>query len=146
MDSKSRIALAKFMEGYNCAQAVLYAFCDDLKIDRDIALRIATGFGGGMGRRGEICGAVSGGIMVLGLRYGRGEKDDRKKTELTYKKTDELMDRFLRKHGSVICKKLLDGCELTTEEGQKQYKDMNLKDTICKPCVQSVVEMVEGMI
>jgi len=146
MNSKWRMAISKFTEGYNCAQSVLYALCEDLKIDKDMALKMATGFGGGMGGTGGICGAVTGGIMVLGLRYGMGEVKDKKAKELTYRMTGELIDRFTMKHGSVICKSLLGGCELSTKEGQRQYKDMNLKDIICKPCVQSVIEMVEEML
>jgi len=98
-----------------------------------------------MGRKGEVCGAVSGGIMVLGIRYGRGEKDDRKAMELTYKKTGELIDRFIKKHDSVICKRLLNGCELTTKEGQKLFRDRDLLNKVCKPCIQSVVEIVKEL-
>ena len=96
-----------------------------------------------MGRKEEVCGAVTGGIMVLGAKFGRGEKDDRSATELTYKKTRELMDRFAAKHGTCICRQLLGGCELTTEDGQKQFKEKDLLTTICKPCVRSVVEILE---
>jgi C_GCAxxG_C_C family probable redox protein len=99
-----------------------------------------------MGRKEEVCGAVTGGIIVIGNKYGRGEKDDRTATELTYKKTRELMDYFANKHGSFICRKLLNGCELTTEEGQKQLKENDLLNKVCKPCVQSVVEILENII
>ncbi len=143
MKSKSEIAVEKFLEGYNCAQSVFYCFCGDLGFDKNIALKLATGFGGGMGLKEEVCGAVSGGIMVLGAKYGRGENADRSPTELTYKKTRELMDRFAAKHGTYICRKLLGGCELTTEEGQKHYKDNDLFNKVCRPCVQSVVEILE---
>jgi C_GCAxxG_C_C family probable redox protein len=140
---KSQIAGEKFSEGYNCAQSVFYCFCDDLGFDKNTALKLATGFGGGMGRKEEVCGAVTGGIIVLGAKYGRGDKDDRAATEGTYQKTRELMDRFAAKHGTFICRQLLGGCELTTEEGQKQYKENDLFNKVCKPCVQSVVEMLE---
>ena len=77
MESKSEIALAKFAEGFNCAQSVFYSFCDDLQFEKNTALKMACGFGGGMGRNGEVCGAVTGGILAIGTKYGRGEKDDR---------------------------------------------------------------------
>jgi C_GCAxxG_C_C family probable redox protein len=146
MGAKTEMALSKFREGYNCAQSVLYAFCRDFEIDQDVALRIATGFGGGMGRRGEVCGAVSGGIMVLGLRYGMGEKNDKEAKELTYRKTRELVERFVRRHGAVDCRSLLGGCDLTTRMGQVRFKREDLLSRVCKPCVQSVVEMVEEMV
>jgi len=145
MKNRAEIAVSKFSEGYNCAQSVFYSFCDELGFDENAALKMACGFGAGMGRKEEVCGAVSGGIIVIGAKYGRGEKDDRTATELTYKKTRELMDRFEKKHGTFICRKLLKGCELTTEEGQKNFKDNKLSDTVCKPCVRSVVEILHDI-
>jgi C_GCAxxG_C_C family probable redox protein len=145
MKNRTDIAVAKFSEGYNCAQSVCYSYCDALRFDQNTALKMACGFGAGMGRKEEVCGAVTGGIMVIGAKYGRGERDDRTATELTYKKTRELMDRFEKKHGTFICRKLLKGCELTTEEGQKDFKDNKLSDTICRPCVRSVVEILDSI-
>jgi C_GCAxxG_C_C family probable redox protein len=146
MKTKKEIAAAKFLEGYNCAQSVLYSFCDELMIDKNIALKIACGFGAGMGRKEEVCGAVTGGIMVIGLKYGRGKNDDRTATDLTYARTGELMERFSEKHGTFICRKLLNGCELTTEEGQQYFKENDLLKKTCKLCVESVVEILEGII
>ena len=70
-------ATAKFTSGYNCAQSVLWAFRDEVGLEEDVALKLATGLGAGMGRKQEVCGAVTGGILVLGLRHGRGRADDR---------------------------------------------------------------------
>lgn len=145
MKNRAEIGVSKFSEGYNCAQSVFYSYCDALGFDRNTALKMACGFGAGMGRKGEVCGAVTGGILVIGAKYGRGERDDRTATELTYQKTRELMDRFEKKHGTFICRKLLHGCELTTEEGQKHFKDNRLLYTICQPCVRSVVEILDSI-
>jgi C_GCAxxG_C_C family probable redox protein len=98
-----------------------------------------------MGRKEEVCGAVTGGILVLGMRHGRGSKDDRSAMDLTYRKTREMMDQFAKKHGTFICRKLLHGCELTTSEGQKYFKENNLLSKVCTPCVQSVVEILESI-
>ncbi|MBN1152345.1 MAG: C_GCAxxG_C_C family protein [Dehalococcoidia bacterium] len=143
--NRAEIAVSKFSEGYNCAQSVFYSFCDDLGFDKNTALKMACGFGVGMGRKEEVCGAVSGGIIVIGAKYGRGEKDDRTATELTYKKTRELMERFERNHGTFTCRRLLKGCELTTEEGQRHFRDNKLADTICSPCVRTVVEILDSI-
>ncbi|MFA5323007.1 MAG: C-GCAxxG-C-C family protein [Smithella sp.] len=143
---RSEQAAAKFVSGFNCAQSVLFSFCDDLSLDKDEALKIACGFGGGMGRKEEVCGAVSGGIMVIGAKYGRGENDERKATEITYAKIRELMNQFAQRHGTYICRELLNGCELTTEEGQKTYLANEYFHKVCKPCVKSVVEILETII
>ncbi len=146
MTTRSEQAVSKFMEGYNCAQSVFFSFCDDLHMDQDTALKLACGFGAGMGRKEEVCGAVSGGIMVLGAKYGRGENEDRTATEKTYAKTRELLDQFAKKRGTFLCRQLLNGCELTTEEGQKQFKENDLLNKICKPCVQDAVEILESIL
>ena len=70
--SKAQIASERFAEGYNCAQAVMFAFSEDCGLSPDLALKAACGFGGGMGRKQEVCGAVTGAILVLSLRQGRG--------------------------------------------------------------------------
>jgi len=144
--TKSEQAVSKFMEGYNCAQSVLYSFCDDLGLEKSYALKIACGFGAGMGRKEEVCGAVTGGIIVLSAKYGRVERDDRPAQEMTYKKTRELMDKFAKKHGTYICRQLLNGCELTLEEGQKSFRENDMLNKICIPCVQSVVNILEEII
>ncbi len=144
--TKSEQAISKFTGGYNCAQSVFYAFCEDLGVDQDTALKVACGFGAGMGRKGEVCGAVTGGIMALGVKYGRGEKEDRAVTDAAYVKVRELMDQFASRNGTCICRQLLHGCDLTTEDGQKYFKENDLLNKSCKPCVQSAVEILETML
>lgn len=144
--TKTEQAALKFLEGFNCAQSVFYSFCDDLGFEKRNALKIACGFGAGMGRKEEVCGALTGGIIVISARYGRVDKDDRPAQEITYKKTQELMDKFAEKHGSYICRELLNGCELTTEEGQKSFKENDMLNKICIPCVKSVVSILEEVI
>jgi len=146
MMSRNEAALEKFVAGYNCAQSVLYAYGPELGLDGETSLRVATGLGAGMGRRGEICGAVTGGILALGLKYGRGARQDWSATEETYRKTLDLMERFEQRHGSCVCRVLLDGCDLRTEEGQQHFKERDLLHKTCMGCVQSVVEIVAQIV
>jgi C_GCAxxG_C_C family probable redox protein len=108
-----------------------------------MALKISCGLGGGMGRNQEVCGAVTGGILVVGLRHGRGVNDEQSVTVSTYQKTREFMSLFAERNGSYICRELLDDCDLTTEAGQQEFKDQDMKNRICKVCVQSAVEILE---
>ena len=107
---------------------------------------MATGLGAGMGRRGKVCGAVTGGILALGLRYGRGSQQDRSATVQTYQKTQELMARFEKRQGSCLCRVLLDGCDLRTAEGQQYFKEHDLLHQRCLGCVQNVVEELAAML
>lgn len=143
MFEKSSKAVEKFMGGYNCAQSVIYPFCEETGISEDMALKISCGLGGGMGRNQEVCGAVTGGILVLGLRHGRGVSDEQLATVTTYQKTREFMSRFAERNGKYICRQLLNDCDLTTEAGQQEYKDRDMKNRICKSCIQSAVEILE---
>ena len=144
MKTHSDAADTKFLEGYNCAQSVLFSFHEDFGLDMDCALKLACGFGGCMGRMGEICGAVSGGILVLGLKYGRGKSNQRAQTDVTYAEVREFMKRFSAKHGSCYCRELLSGCNLATPEGQAYFKDnecLNLP-----ACVRDAAAIVEDLL
>ena len=145
MSAATQIATTRFLGGYNCAQAVLCAFCAEASLSENAALKIATGLGAGMGRKQEVCGAVTGGILVLGLRHGRDSTGDRSAAELTYLKTRELMDRFAARHGSCLCRELLQGYDLGTEEGQRRAKADDVVNKVCRPCVQTVVKILEDM-
>ena len=146
MKTRREIAVEKFLAGYNCAQAVLYSFCDDLNFDRDTALRLACGFGGGMARKQEVCGALTGGVVAIGLKHGRGEGQDKSITDETYRKVQQLMLGFESKHGACICRTLLNGCNLNTPEGQRYFKENELQSKTCKAFVETAVELLEGIL
>jgi len=141
--NKAEIAVSKFEEGYNCTQAVTYAFADEVNIDKNILMSIATGFGAGIGRKQEVCGAVTGAIIVLGAKYGRKENEPASKTETTYSKAQEFVDEFIKEKGSIICSELLQGCNLLTEEGQKLFKDKKMKSEICNKCVELACNILQ---
>ena len=96
-----------FMSGYNCAQTVVVAFCDMTGLDADFSARMASSFGGGMGRMREVCGAVSGMLMVAGLLYGYDVPgDDRIKME-HYALVQDLAGQFREQVGSIVCREIL---------------------------------------
>lgn len=134
-----------YNQDYTCSQAVLVVFADDFGLDRDTALRIACGMGGGMGRTDQICGAVTGAIMVLGLKYGMTDPARQEDKLETYGKVKEFMERFARCHGSLGCTDLM-GCNLSTPVGLEHAQTENLVDTICPPLVENAVRILEEMV
>ena len=100
-------AVQLFEEGYNCSQSVFAAFADRYGIDRELALRLSASFGGGMGRMREVCGAVSGMLLVAGLETGTVTGSDREGKAANYAEVQELAEGFCRKKGSIICRELL---------------------------------------
>ena len=146
MKTTDETASEKFLSGYNCAQSVFWTFAPRYGFDRDTALKVACGLGAGMGRRQETCGAVTGGILAIGLRFGRGEAQDRMATEETYAKTQELMRRFEAAQGSCNCRQLLGGCDLTTEAGRNEFKARDLLRQKCEPCVRTVCDILENLL
>jgi len=96
-----------FLEGYNCAQAVAMAFCDVTGLKKDYCARMASSFGGGMGRMREVCGAVSGMLLVAGLLYGYDDPVNDEKKMNHYTLVQELAGEFREQVGSIICRDIL---------------------------------------
>ncbi len=105
--SKRETAIKLFLDGYNCSQAVLGAFCEEFGVDFTTAMKISSSFGGGMGRLREVCGAVSGLFMVVGLHSGYTSPDDKEAKTNHYKLIQQLAEEFKKKNGSIICRELL---------------------------------------
>ncbi len=100
-------AVELFRQGYNCAQAVAVAFCDVTGLEESFAARMASSFGGGMGRMREVCGAVSGMFMVLGLLYGYDDPKDQAAKKQLYQQVQDLAGQFMAENGSIICREIL---------------------------------------
>ena len=141
---RSEIAVEKFRSGYCCSQSVLFSFADQVGLDPNLALKLAGGFGAGVGRRQKVCGAVSGAVLVLGLLYGRGEGEPIEKHEYTYTKVQEFIERFEALHGTVICRELLKGCDLLTPEGQAKFKGEQMIED-CYGFVADTVNILEDL-
>lgn len=134
-------ALALFREGFSCSQAVFAAYAEDFGLPRDMALRIAQPFGGGIGRTGDWCGAVTGALMVMGLKYGRVRAGDTAAKDKTYALVREFVRRFREGHGTVRCNDLL-GCDIGTPEGEKAIAARNLHATVCEDVVREATEIL----
>ena len=134
-------AAADFFQSYNCAQSVLSAYAGDYDLEKEKALQVAVGFGAGMGRCQDVCGAVTGSIMVLGLSSGFKEGDGRPKINTVYEKVHRFIDEFAKEKGTIKCRDLL-GCDLTSEEGQKFFKEHNLRDN-CREYIKLCCNLLE---
>lgn len=107
MSDTSEKAMEYFKQGYNCTQSVVAAFCDKLSIDFEIAIKLSSSFGGGMGRLREVCGAVSGMFIIAGLLYGYDNPVDKIGKTAHYKLIQDLATEFKKANGSIICRELL---------------------------------------
>ena len=130
-------AVQLFEDGYMCSQAVLAVFCEEFGLSREQAFKISISFGSGM-RKGEVCGACTGAIMALGLKYGENKS---KSDEMCLK----FLDSFKKENGSYICRDLLD-CDIRTEEGIKYAIDNNLFKEICPKMVESAAKIAQELI
>lgn len=125
--NKVEEAVRLHSEGCNCGQAVLAPFCEKYGLDRNTAMRLAGGLGGGM-RVGDMCGAVSGAVLTIGLKHGAAEPGDQEAKQFCGEKTAEFIKEFRRRHGSYTCRELLKAA------GRK----------ICNTLIADSVEMLEG--
>ena len=141
---KKEIAADYFDNNFNCAQAVFTTFAVEEGIPEELALKIATQFGGGC-RKGEVCGAVSGALMVLGLKHGHCHYNAPEEKEQAYQYAEEFMNRFIEKNGTVVCKERL-GYNLSKPEEMMKIREQNLFDTICPRMVESAVEIVQEIL
>ena len=107
--TKSELAKAYFMEGYNCAQAVTLAFAEEMGLEKDKAARLASSFGGGFGRLREVCGCVSGMALAAGAICGYADPKAREEKAEHYARIQRLAGAFRGKTGSIICRELLTG-------------------------------------
>lgn len=143
--TKSKNAGELFLTNSNCAQSVLSSFGPELGLDKTTCMKLAAPFGGGLAKNQHVCGAVSGALMALGLKYGKGinETDDDKKS--TFSIANEFIMRFKEKYQSIECLDLL-GANMHTEEGQNLIKEHNLFKTKCVHFVVDAASIVEELL
>jgi C_GCAxxG_C_C family probable redox protein len=140
--SAANRAVEQFATGHSCSQAVFTALAEPMGMDHETALKVSSGFGGGMGRMGSTCGAVTGAFMALGLKCGGVDSEAKDKT---YRLVNRFVELFRKRHGSLECRDLI-GCDLSTEEGRQQAKAKDTHGAVCTGLVRDAVEIVEELL
>jgi C_GCAxxG_C_C family probable redox protein len=138
-------AAAGFSQGLNCAQSMLATYGPRFGLERELALKVASGFGGGIGHLGESCGAVTGALMVIGLKQGGTSVDDRDSSEKTYGLVNEFVKRFKARNGSILCRELL-GCDISTPQGLENARNKGLFEERCPNFVRASAEILEELL
>ncbi len=141
MESKVDQAVDYFKSGLSCSQAMLLAFGQEFGVDKTLALKISTPFSGGMARMCQTCGAVTGALMVLGLKYATGNEAKEKLFALE----NEFADKFKSRNNSLNCKELL-GYDLGNPEERKECSEKKLYETRCKKFVNDAAEILEEIL
>lgn len=143
MTTKAEYAKELFLEGYNCAQAVFGAFCEDYGIDRELGLKISSGFGGGIARRREVCGAVSGAVMVLSMEHGYSDASDSDAKKKLYEEIRGVLSGFEEETGSIVCRELLGLSEKVSEPTPEARTKEYYKKRPCAELVYLAAKCVE---
>ncbi len=143
MAKNAAAAVALFKEGgLSCSQALLSVYGHYFGFDKETAIKLASAFGGGMGRMAETCGAVTGALMVLGLTY---RIEDPEAKEKVYTKTEKFIKQFKSRNGSILCREML-GYDMGTAEGLSIIKEKHLIPTVCPKFVQDAAEITETIL
>ena len=140
MTKHSQKAAELFKQGYNCSQSVVGAFCEELGIDFDTAIKLVSPLGGGMGRLREVCGAVSGMFLLTGIVFGYTEPNNLEVKGKLYERVEELAKRFKAKRSTIICRELLEGVETSdSPEPSERTEEYYLK----RPCLKIIEDATQ---
>jgi C_GCAxxG_C_C family probable redox protein len=143
--TKADDALACFMSGFTCSSAVFSAFSGELGLDPETAKKCSCGFGAGISKTGNLCGAVSGAILVIGLKFGKTKKGDDAATEKTRTLVRQFMHEFTERHGSVNCTELL-GYNLSNPDEYERARESRLFVTKCPELVRDATGILEKIL
>ena len=145
MSTKEEIAVEMLGKGYNCAQAVLASQSESYGLDATLAKKVAAAFGGGMAHNGEVCGACTGALMLIGLRYGRYKDGDSESKEKANRIANEFLSKFKEEHGSIICRDLIK-YNLLDENEYLKAREAGVFTEICRSLVKRSVELAEEIL
>ena len=138
-------AESSFRSGFTCSAAVFSTFSRELGLDDKTAKKVACGFGGGISHTGNICGAVSGAILAIGLKYGKTQEGDDTATEKTRSTVRQFIDEFRERNGSINCTELLE-LDLSNPVDLARARDKGLFKTKCPALVRDAAEILETIL
>ena len=143
--SEAKKADSQFEKGYSCAPSVLSAYSEQFGLEKELALKIACGFGGGIGHTGRTCGAVTGAVMVIGLKHGQANANDEESRQETHKLVNEFIDRFEALHGSVECRELI-GYDLSNAAEFEAARADDAREKKCRGFVHDAARILEDVL
>ena len=132
-------------KGFLCSEAVLLALSEAQNITSEIIPRIATGFGAGIGRHGEVCGALSGAVMGLGLRFGRSQVSETPQGSSPYQFGQTMVNLFVTRFGHIRCRDILD-LDISSDEGRKKYRELKLWESKCRDLIRIATELAYDLL
>jgi C_GCAxxG_C_C family probable redox protein len=145
MSAISERAESYFREDFSCSQSVLAAYAPLYDLSPELAFRLASGFGGGMAGMGEVCGAVTGALMVIGLHAGNTAAQDSAAKEQTYSLVTEYVQRFKTLHGELHCRQLL-GYEIGKPEERQAAREAGLFISLCPLLVRDSADILADLL
>jgi len=143
--SRAEEAKKQFEKGFSCAPAVLSTYSEQFGLAKELALKIACGFGGGIGRMGRTCGAVTGAVMVIGLKYGQANVADEESRQETHKLVKKFIDKFTALHGSIECRELI-GYDLSDSGELKSARESGVFENKCPGLVYDAACILEDVL
>jgi len=143
--TQSKNAKNMFLDGFNCAQAVFTTYGEDRGVDGETARKIAGPFGGGMARLGEVCGAVTGAFMAIGLEHGMIDAEDGGARDRCYESINRFAARFREKHGSIICRELIE-CDISDVNERLKAAERGVFGELCPRLVEDAGQILEEIL
>lgn len=143
--SKAKEANKQFEKGFSCAPSVLSTYSEQFGLGKELALKIACGFGGGIGRTGRTCGAVTGAVMVIGLKHGQANVDDEESRQETHTLVKRFIDKFTVLHGSTECRELI-GYDLSDSGQLESARESGVFENKCPGFVYDAARILEDVL
>ena len=143
--NKVDLALGNLKAGYSCSQSVFAVFADKLGLDKEAALKVSSAFGGGIAGMGETCGAVTGALMALGLKYGSIEVSENHEDQEIHRYAESFISRIKSRNGTITCREIL-GVNVADPEELKIAEEKGLFEKNCSPFVKLSIEIADDLI